>query len=169
MIPQDNAQAITRLTKKLKLFAVPMQKIEFSRDTYKRLFPGDKVKTPIENVKLGEHQYEKLKARGREEYLGAVYQTLTDPVVVIETEKGNDRVRLYTKSFREFPGEKIDAVISVVVDIGGLPVSISTHRRDVKNTLNKIKKGGILYEKETALPVGTGAFNSPSSEERQPT
>ena len=158
-----------RLMEKMKLFAVPMQKIEFSRDTYKRLFPGGKVKTPIENVKLGEHQYEKLKARGREEYLGAVYQTLADPVVVIETEKGNDRVRLYTKSFRGFPGEKTDAVISVVVDIGGLPVSISTHRRDVNNTLNKIKKGGILYEKETALPVGTVAFNAPSSEERQPT
>jgi hypothetical protein len=151
MTPSDNAQeAITRVKQKMEMFAVPMQKYEFSRETYQKLFPDGKIQTPAGAVKLGEHQYEKLKARGREEYLGAVYQTLSDPGVIIEIEEKGGRVKLYTKSFRGDQDSKMDAVISVVVDIGGVSVSISTHRRNVNNTLNKIKKGGILYEKDTA-------------------
>lgn len=45
---------------------------------------------------------------------------------------------------------KTRGVISVVIKREGVKISISTHRRDIKNTINKIKTGSVLYEKDTA-------------------
>jgi len=99
--------------------------------------------------------------------LGSVYQTLKDPIVISEIEKNGEKIKLYSKSFEG--DKKTQIVVSVVVNIENTPVSISTHRRDLNNALNIIKKGSILYEKGGARTVDTRTFNSSSSEERQPT
>jgi hypothetical protein len=168
VVDKDIETTKARIKVKFTDMAVPMERYDFSEVSYHKLFPNSKVETPLGDVKLGEHQFEKLKTKEREEYLGAVYQTLNDPIVIIETEKEGKKTKLYTKSFKG-RNTKTDIVISVVVDIEGKPISISTHRRDMGNTLNKIKKGNILYEKEAASTVDTRTFNSSSSEERQPT
>ena len=160
-------EPLARIGKKLKGLAVPMKEYEFTQTTFKKIFPSGRVETPLGKVKLGENQYQKLEAKGRQEYLGAVFQTLSDPIFVAESEKNGKKANLYVKSFTK--GKKPQIVISVVADINGKQVSISTHRRDMNNALNIIKKGNILYEKDVAKTVDTGAFNSPSSEERQPT
>lgn len=33
--------------------AVPLEEIDFTKENYNKLFPRSRVKTPIENVKLG--------------------------------------------------------------------------------------------------------------------
>ncbi|GHV54762.1 hypothetical protein AGMMS49579_16000 [Spirochaetia bacterium] len=47
------------IREKLETMAVPMDKRELTKDEYNKLFPESRVKTPIEEVKLGEHQLEK--------------------------------------------------------------------------------------------------------------
>ena len=166
---EDEKSTRARLRGKFETLAVPMKTVKFTRKNYDKLFPGGILDTPLGEVKMGEHQFEKLKAKNREEYLGAVFQTLHDPVVIIESEKDGKKAKLYTKSFKDESDTEPDIVISVVVNIDNTLVSISTHRRGLHNTLNKIKKDNLLYEKEVARTVDTGTFNSSSSNERQPT
>jgi hypothetical protein len=55
---------------------------------------------------------------------------------------------LYTKTFKANDSEKTKTVMSVVVNVGGVRVSISTHRRDQRDILKAIKKADdVVYEK----------------------
>lgn len=137
----------------LEELAVPVPEIAFTRENYNALFPTSTVDTPVEQVKLGAHQFEKLEAKDRQYLLKAVHDTLAEPGIVV-TEKRTDvfgdetEARLYVKSylFGEIANGKVQGVLSVVVDIGDESVSISTHRRDLSNILNKIQNPGqILY------------------------
>ncbi|MDR0321670.1 MAG: hypothetical protein LBI28_09220 [Treponema sp.] len=133
---------IGHIKEKFVLLAVLMEEYEFTKENYDKLFPNGKVKTPLGYVKLGEHQFEKLKTKERMELLGALKQTLADPIIVFSS----GVAEIYTKSFIE--DEKTKAVLSVVITKEGEKISISTHRRDLSNVLNKIKKDNILYEKD---------------------
>jgi hypothetical protein len=133
--------AAERMRQKLIDAACPMEQCEFSLETYNALFPDGKIDTPLGVVKLGAHQFEKLLARERTMLLGALRQTLSDPVFVIQSKDAE----LYIKSF--FGTGKAAAVISVIIKKDGERISISTHRREANNVVNKIKKGNILYEK----------------------
>ena len=157
-------KAIASLAK----YAVPMKKVEFTKENYDRLFPGGRVNTPLGVVKMGEHQFEKLEAKGRTKYLGAAYQTLKKPVFIVETEKDGKKYNLFIKSFcKEDKGTML--FFGVVVDIKGELISISSYPNEsMKKTVNRIKNGSILYEKDTASVAGTRTVNSPSSLERQP-
>lgn len=133
----------------LKEVAIPLEKIEFTRDNYNKLFPYSKIETPIESVKMGEHQFEKLEAKQREFILQATHDTLSNPDLIINEQKENvfgeqEDSHLYAKSF--FINDKVHGVQSVVVSIDGENVSISTHERDINNFVNKIKKPDqLLY------------------------
>jgi hypothetical protein len=136
-----------RLEEKFAIMAEPMAQYEFTRGNYDILFPNSKVLTPIGEVKMGGHQFEKLKINERKDLLGAMYQTLTDPIVIISNDDNAKKAFLFIKSFIS-DGEKINMVLSVVIEIVNIRVSISTHRKDIKNILNKIKKAtDLIYEK----------------------
>ncbi|GMO20383.1 MAG: hypothetical protein Ta2A_27240 [Treponemataceae bacterium] len=64
----QKSQIIENLTK----MAVPMDKVPFTKEAYAKLFPRGTIKTPIGTVKLGDHQFERLQAKGREHLLGAI-------------------------------------------------------------------------------------------------
>ena len=52
--------------------------VEYSRESYNRLFPRGEVETPIGKVKMGEHQFERIGAKDngkRKVLLGAIHQT----------------------------------------------------------------------------------------------
>ncbi|GHV94872.1 hypothetical protein AGMMS50293_11920 [Spirochaetia bacterium] len=133
---------------KLKQLAVPMGKQEFSRKEYNRLFPRGAVETPIGKVKLGENQFEKLKAKKRMDLLGAMHQTLSDPVVIIAEEKDGKRARLYIKTFLDEGDSKTDHLMAVVAIIDDEAVVISTGKRRKGQIENKIKMAGSpLYLK----------------------
>lgn len=127
----------------LNEIAKPLEIIPFTRENYNKLFPYSKVETPIENVKLGEHQFEKLEANERQIILKSVYDALSKPDVIIDEKRQSvfgdlNTAHLYAKSFKINDKNKI--IQSVVVAIENENVSISTHERDINNLVNKIKK-----------------------------
>jgi hypothetical protein len=137
-----------RLKRKFVEMAEPMKQVDYTRENYDKLFPDSKVSTPTGEVNMGKHQFEKLKANDRENLLGAMYQTLTNPVVIINKDDNGKKAKLYSKSFKDDNGE-LKGALSAVVVIDGVNVAISTHRRNINNILNKIKKpADLLYEKQ---------------------
>ncbi len=123
--------------------AQPLPEIDFTRENYNKLFPRDRLNTPIETVKIGAHQFEKLEAKDRKNLLQAVHDVLSNPDVIINEEKESifgdmENSHVYAKSY--VINEKTKAVQSVVVNIEDEYISISTHKRDISNVVNKIKK-----------------------------
>jgi len=124
-----------------------MNQVDYTRENYDKLFPDSKVLTPIGEVNLGGHQFEKLEKEKRQKYLGAMYQTLIDPIAIINEDDNGKKAQLFSKSFKNY-SKKLEGVISVIVDIAGKKVSISTHPRNINNIINKIKKAAdLVYEK----------------------
>lgn len=141
-ILKDIDELKSSLKDSLRKIAKPIKQIDFTRENYNLLFPYSRVETPLEEVKLGEHQFEKLEAKERQSILQAVHDTLKTPDIVINETRQSvfgdfNTAHLYAKSF-EING-KNKAVQSVVVAIEDENVSISTHERDINNLVNKIK------------------------------
>ncbi|MBC6713582.1 hypothetical protein [Treponema sp. Marseille-Q3903] len=134
----------------LKEKAEELPRIEFSQKSYDALFPRGRIQTPIENVKLGSHQFEKLDAKKRQFILGAVHEVLHTPDLIIDELRKNvfgteEKSHIYAKSY--LIANKSKGIQSVVVVIGNDNVSISTHEKDINNLVNKIKMPEqILYK-----------------------
>jgi len=164
MEENERAEKINFLKKRLKRKFVemeePMKKVEFTRENYNALFPNNRVLTPIGNIKIGEHQYEKLEAKTLQDYLGAMHQTLTDPIAIINQVDNRGKVKLFSKSFKHNTKKK-DGVISVVAYIDGKNVSISTHPKHLKKVIDGIKNAAdLVYEKPNS---GLTAGNNPKN------
>jgi hypothetical protein len=146
-------KTIADITAKLETLAVPTDVRVFSKQEYREVFPQGTVKTPIGEVKIGKNQFEKMAEKDngkRRGLIGAMRQTLADPVVIINEEKGGRKAYIFIKSFKnaEDP-RKPDFIMSVVVTIGDAKVAISTYKRKRREVLNKIKKAGVIaYEKD---------------------
>ena len=124
-----------------------MEKISFSKENYDKIFNNGYIKTPLGTVKLGDKQFNKLKDRERTDLIGAVYQTLNDPVMIIHEVRDDGPANLFVKSFVS-EEQKLKTVISIVVKIDNRNISISTYKRDMNNILGKIKNASdIIYEK----------------------
>lgn len=117
--------------------AEPLVEVDFSKANYDMLFPRAIVQTPLETVKLGENQFEKLDAKDRKRFLLATFQTLATPDLVIDEEREGKHSHNYIKSF--VFDEKTKTIQDVVVNINGKNVSITAHPRDINNIVNKIK------------------------------
>lgn len=121
--------------------------LDFTRENYDKLFPRGRIKSPIEEVKIGEHQFEKLEQKEREKLLQAIHDTIENPDLIINEEKKNvfnedTNAHIYAKSY--IFENKIRGIQSVIVSIDNENVSISSHERDINNILNKIKKPNQL-------------------------
>jgi len=146
-----------RLKSKFVKMAEPMRQIEYTRENYEKLFPNNKVITPLGEVKLGMHQFEKLNIKSRENLLGAMCQTLSDPIIVINED--DKKSQLYSKSFIN-DDKKIISVLTVIANIDGNSVAISTHKRNINNIINKIKKpADLLYERQISGIMGTAGHD----------
>ena len=148
-----NDELITRITAKLETWAVPMDVREFSRKEYREVFPQGTVKTPIGEVKIGKNQFEKMSEKDngkRRALIGAMRQTLTDPITIIQEEKDGRKAYVFIKSFKDTEDpQKTGFVMSVVVAIENTKVVISTYKRKKREVLSKIKKAGVIaYEKD---------------------
>ena len=121
--------------------AKPLKIIEYTRANYNILFPGNKIETPIETVKLGDNQFKKLSAKDRELFLDLIYQTLRNPSLIINEFRLNDGQEElshnYIKSYKD--NTVIEGFQSVVVSIENNNISITSHRRDIDKLLKKIK------------------------------
>jgi len=124
-----------------------MLHFDFTRSNYDELFPQGIITTPIGDVKLGKNQFDKLQEKRRENLLGVMYQTLSDPVAIIEEARKRKKALLYTKTFKE-GSEKIKTAVSVVVNIDNINVAISTHRKSLRYVLQIIKNAAsVIYQK----------------------
>jgi hypothetical protein len=147
-----NNEAVARITAKLEIWAIPIDVRDFSRKEYREVFPQGTVKTPIGEVKIGKNQFEKMAEKDngkRRGLIGAMRQTLSDPITIIQEEKDGRKAYVFIKSFKntEDP-RKPDFIMSVVVTIGDIKVAISTYKRKRREVLNKIKGAGVIaYEK----------------------
>lgn len=131
----------------LKENAVAFPEVEFSEENYKK-YLGTPIDTPMGKVKLGENQFEKLKALKRRDLILALHDTLEKPCFIAEEKSGTT---LYVKSF--IRNERQKNIMSVVIKRDGLNISISTHEERTSQILSKIKKAGVL--RETASDDGT--------------
>ena len=142
-------ERVSRITVKLESMAVPMDARVFSKDEYRNVFPQGTVKTPIGEVIIGKNQFYKLAEKDggkRQGLIGAMRQTLSDPIAIIQEEKNGRGAYLFLKSF--IKDEKTCVIVSVVVSIEGSKVAISTYKRKKREILTKIKTAGVMtYEK----------------------
>ena len=109
----------------------------------------------LEQVEIGKNQYEKLRDKDsgkRQSLIGAMRQTLSDPVIVIAEVEGDRKAEVYLKSFKDEDKVDIDTVMSVVVKKDEQRIAISTYKRKQREVVNKIKKAdGIVYIKDNTL------------------
>jgi len=160
MDEKDSQEKLVFLKKRLKEkfveMAEPMRQIEYTRGNYEKLFPDNKVITPLGEVKLGMHQFEKLNIKDRKNLLGAMYQILSDPIIIINDDR---KSQLYSKSFLN-NDKKIISVLTVIANIDGNRIAISTHIRNINNIINKIKKtADLLYERQISGIMGTAGHD----------
>jgi len=124
-----------------------MIEVEYSKEEYNRFFKGGYVKTPIKIVKMGADQFEKLERKdkgARKSYIGAAYQTLTDPVLIIK--EGNDDV--YIKSFLNKKG--FSTFVSVEKNKEDDRFVVTNYFRHKSEVLKKIKwADGVVYLKDS--------------------
>jgi len=148
------------ILKKLVSLAVPMDEREFTNEEYNRVFPRGIVGTPIGEVKIGQNQFSKLaeKDRGsRRGLIGAMRQTLADPVAIIKEREEARLADVFIKSFTAGEGKKENLIVSVVVDIKGAKIAISTYKRKRREVIGKIKKAdGIVYIKDNGGSLTNG-------------
>jgi hypothetical protein len=136
--------------------AVPRMKVGYTEENFKKLFgKWNRVDTPIGGVTVPHSQFIKLEKEKREGWLGAMYQTITDPVVIIQE---SPERKLYIKTFT--PERKgVITFLSVIIEDGNNRVNISNHEKDINNILNKIKKAGdVVYKKPTNTGVDSLTF-----------
>jgi hypothetical protein len=151
---------VESILEKLASFAVPMDEREFTNEEYNRVFPRGIVDTPIGEVKIGQNQFSKLAEKdggSRQGLIGAMRQTLSDPVVIIREREEARIADVFIKSFTVGEGKKENLIVAVVVDIKGVKVAISTYKRKRREVIGKIKKAdGIIYIKDDGGSLTNG-------------
>jgi hypothetical protein len=148
----DRNGIVARAVELLGLMAVPMYKTCFSIEVYNQFFPRGTIVTPIGVVKLGKNQFQKLEEKDggkRRPLIEAMYQTLSDPIIIIAEHEGDRFANVFIKSFKKENERDIDTIMAVVVTIGEEKIAISTYKRKKREVINKIKKAdGIIYIKD---------------------
>jgi hypothetical protein len=156
---------VENILEKLASLAVPMDEHEFTNEEYNRVFSRGTVITPIGEVKIGKNQFTKLAEKdggSRKGLIGAMRQTLSDPVTIIrESEKGRI-ADVFIKSFKTDGGRDENLIVSVVVTIQETKIAISTYQRKRREVIKKIKKAdGIVYIKDNGGSLTNGNFSPP--------
>ena len=156
---------VENILEKLAFLAVPMDEHEFTNEEYNRVFSRGTVITPIGEVKIGKNQFTKLAEKdggSRKGLIGAMRQTLSDPVTIIrESEKGRI-ADVFIKSFKVDGGRDENLIVSVVVTIQETKIAISTYQRKRREVIKKIKKAdGIVYIKDNGGSLTNGDSSQP--------
>ena len=124
--------------------AEPLQKTRLTRESWSHYFPEGTVQSPIETVRMGEHQFEKLQRSDRNHLLDGVYKTLINPSIILNTQTFDEKenkikpVHIYGKAFYSLTSEASRIVKSVVVFKQGKSISISSHQNDILEFLKHL-------------------------------
>lgn len=157
-----SAEEAKELVSMMEENAAPVRELELTRENWAAEFGADGVvQTPLGEVKMGEHQYEKLEQQGRRGKLGMVKPTLESPDVVIEdksrakegeeTERGSSYV--FVKSFVNEEGKRQYFFTSVTVHRNNQEVVISNQEKTGKRISNLLQQGEIGWINEKYQPA----------------
>ncbi len=116
---------------------------EFSEENFKKLFENG-IDSPIEHIKIGENQYQKLIEKNRQDLIAAMADVMKNPALIMKTDTG---AKVYTKTYERKNHKK--TVISVIVDKGKLHISISTHIEKNKQLAKKMDS--ILFDRTESV------------------
>ena len=129
-----------------------------TEDVYNKLFGEQNSKkilnTPIESIVMGENQFNKFleKKDGRKYQMGMAYQTLTEPMIILEesSKKPNEKPsHLYVRSYFTNDFKTMLSVIVYKDESNGLIVasSVSSHLLSLKKFLRKkiVKENNLIY------------------------
>lgn len=151
-----NENEVVQLQKALALSleknVSPLKELELNRENWNKMFPDGTVKTPVGTVKLGENQFDKLRRNDRNNLLAVMYETLSNPALILEKETLDEKsgefkpVNVYGKSFIHEDSNHKRAVESVIIFKDGENISISTHNKNIKDFVKQIKTADqIIY------------------------
>ena len=149
-----SAEEAKELVSMMEENAAPVRELELTRENWAAEFGADGVvQTPLGEVKMGEHQYEKLEQQGRRGKLGMVRPTLESPDVVIEdksrakvgeeTERGSSYV--FVKAFTKEDGERTYYFTSVTVSRDGKEVVVSNQEKRKTGIASLSQKGKVVW------------------------
>lgn len=131
------------------------------------------VDTPIGVVKMGENQFIKMYSRGRAEYFGMVYPTLSTPDVIMEKNapaEGAERDTkfIFVKTFVKDDGSRLVHFESITVQRDGMEVSVSSHEAAVKDIKKDMQNEKILHISEKLSPGSEGSLTETSGGSKRP-
>ena len=130
----------------------PLTEIKLNRTNWNMLFSKGTVESPIETIKLGENQFEKLSRSDRNNLLAAMYETLSNPSIVLEKETLDEKtgdfrpVNVYGKSFVREESNHKRIVESVIIFKDGENIPIGTHNKNIRDFVKQIKTADqVIY------------------------
>lgn len=141
--------------------AEPLSIVELTYENYNRYFARGEVQSPIESVKMGRNQFEKLEKSDRNHLLYGLHETLLRPSMILNT-TGFDKTEnkwkpfhLYAKSFyhESFDSDKV--VQSVIIFRDSSNISISTHSKDLERIFKFFKDPQELIYMDKGLEQKT--------------
>jgi len=143
----DINDAISRAKRDAERMPEP---IEFTKENWDKAFPAGKVTTPIGEVSLGAHQFDKMQSKGRTAEVGLMKATLERPDFVIEENAPNESAErqsnyLFVKTFVKGDGTTYHHYESVTISRDGGEVVVSSHYIRENQLRNKLKDGKVLY------------------------
>lgn len=136
----------------LKETAQPLIEVPYSNKNYSNIFKSGYLETPVESIKMGEGQFVKLATPDRNFTLGAVYETLTNPSIVLEEKRYDEELEqnkpyhLYAKSFIiETSGNK-KVVQSLIVAKDDKNIVVGAYPRDISDFMSEMTMADeIIY------------------------
>lgn len=134
--------------------------MEFTKENYDSMFgEGRTYSTPEGPVRMGEHQYEKLKENRRGRFLSHIPDTLTSPSAIFHGRGEDAGKRVFVKAHVEYSGDsEINKYFnSITVDKDGEIVAISNFIRR-KNSLRN-----SVINKYTPTWINGSAAGTPTS------
>lgn len=151
--------------------------VELTRENWEAIFGKDgKVMTPIFEVKMGEHQFDKMNSNNRNRYLGLVKPTLQSPDAVIEVKSGDENSErsssyVFVKTFTKEDGSRYYYFTSITVQNDGVEIVISNHEKRVKKISKLLQEGKIAWinEKFSLHPTKQVKESVPLNDWRKPT
>lgn len=151
--------------------------VELTRENWEAIFGKDgKVMTPIFEVKMGEHQFDKMNSNNRNRYLGLVKPTLQSPDTVIEVKSGDENSErsssyVFVKTFTKEDGSRYYYFTSITVQNNGVEIVISNHEKRVKKISKLLQEGKIAWinEKFSLHPTKQVKESVPLNDWRKPT
>ena len=148
----EMAQLQKALALALEKNVSPFKEVELNRENWNKMFPDGTVETPVATVKIGENQFDNLCRSDRNNLLSAMYETLSNPAIVLKKETLDEKsgefkpVNVYGKSFIHEDSNHKRAVESVIIFKDGKDISIGSHNKNIKDFVKQIKTADqIIY------------------------